>query len=353
MQLFPNIEKTLENFQKIYDDELNKTSCTSNGDVDNEKEPFTEFKFPNIFFVSNNSLILETKEKLYLINYEDFKIKILLNKTENKRIKIIYTYNENVTRIKKDFIRTYIFCIDIQKNLFFFYIEDEFFNQSKQKIILHKMSYAGNEIIDLEIFCLSHKTENLKYFLFVFLNKNSVLFLITEFCENDLGTILNSFNYDSEYQSDNNDMINNSTKMNLSYKNNLKIINLLEPTTNNLTKIGINGNLIKFQRKEFKLNSDFPINRIKLNETNDLIYLSFFDESYMYNIIFNNNITPKKLRDLFDFDSTNRLKFLNRISNFLGLVKALNLNKSEDTENISNDITNLDNPKNHQGIINS
>lgn len=250
LNVFEASEKTAEIFDKIskadfsevnfynknYSQKNTKNNFSHKNSIEKrgekEESTFNNYSLPSIHLVTNNSIILETKDKIYLINFEFSKITILLNKkTNNNEIKIIYTFDENVTlsSTHKSFTRTYVFCLDNHRKLHYFYLEDNYVNLKDKKIILHKMPYAGSEITDMAIVCMKHQSENGKYFFFLFLNKTSVKFFITDYYENDLGLILTSLNFKKEMKLENPNAVSSSNAI---YNKNINANNNFEDNYN-------------------------------------------------------------------------------------------------------------------------
>lgn len=154
-------------------------------------------KIVSIFIVNNNSILIESMQKIYLINFQNCKFTILYNKKNPLDLNIIYTFDENVRQDLKNSVRSYIFCKNEENDLLYFYLEDNYLNQKSEKIILHKIPSAGNGIIDMAIICFNQEEKEKenkdkgKYFLFIFLTKNNLKFFVTRKTNKDLGYIIN------------------------------------------------------------------------------------------------------------------------------------------------------------------
>ncbi len=151
-------------------------------------------------------------------------------------------------------MRSYVFCTDKNKKLNYFYLEDNYFNQKndKEKIILHKIPFAGDYIKNMAITCLTYKSfKDEKYFLFIFLNENKLKFFMTNFSERDLGSILN----------------------NLYHKNPNNFLNFEEFNKNFLKKKNINSNQ----------NPNLNINQSNINNENEDLNYSINSMENNYN----------------------------------------------------------------------
>jgi len=400
LNIFLENEKTQENFEK-----LSKADCSGinyylrsdftygsnhfthkNSYDKKENFTFSSNLFPSIYIVTNNSIILEIKERILLINFESSKITTLINKNNLNEIKIIYTYDENVTvsGIEKSFFRTYVFCIDRFRNLHYFYFEENFIHQKNQMIILHKMPFAGTNIIDMALICLSNKLDSGRYFYFIFLNKDSIKFFITDYHENDLGLILNNLNLKKEnkqplFSTSNNNNENstinysnvnktsnlnskrdsniiNENNSNYNYSNQIlktnnsnkteeklskesRVSNILRKSIGRFKKNAKRDNIIEFSKIEFSFESHAEIKRIFVNEENEFFYLSFLSDLNLYTLKFQSNISPKSLMEKFKFfnfikEPENMLVRISRIFGLQGNPVLAGLMKDSQIESI-------------------
>lgn len=339
LNIFNEKDKTEENF-----DLLMKLSLLSNnlwnaknpnfkisyfkkGSEEKREEANDCYKFPAIHLVTNNSIILETNDKIFLINFESSKITTLLNKSSRNDLKIIYTYDEYVTvsRIKKSFLRTYVFCLDKKKCLHYFYLEENDIALKDKKIILHKMPYAGNDILEMLIICMSLKSENGKYFFFVFLTRTKIRFFITDYYDNDLGFLLNLMNFkenerikkfyfnkdhsaavaaNNESGAISSDSQSSSTKK--KDRKFDKFSKILKSNTGRIEQLARRGSLVDFNKVEFQQNlenHENTIKRIYLNEENEFYYLSFLEDHAIYTIKFEKDLPPNKLKEKFKLNN--------------------------------------------------
>jgi hypothetical protein len=404
INIFEANEKTEENFDKISKGDFNgikfysknsflknnpNNSPTQKNSIkrkDKSETVFANYRFPSILLVTNNSVILETTEKIYLINFKFSKISILINKTIKNEIKIIYTYDENVTLSynQKTFTRSYVFCLDKLKRLHFFFLEDNYVNLKDKKIILHKMPYAGSDICDMAIIYMTNQSGGGNYFFFVFLNEKSIKFFVTDYYENNLGLILNSLNFkkqeiklDNPSSNSNKNSNNNENNMNINYYNNIN--NLNQNTSNlinsnnlnlkdNANKASIRENSdnlnkeggkslkdrvkkilsigkfklktkakpesgIDFSNIEIAFDQDADIKRIFVNEENDFVFVSFLTNFNLYTVKFESNISPWVLAEKFNFmllikGADNKKKF-HKLSRIFGMKKILTLDISK------------------------
>lgn len=393
LNIFEPTEKTSDNFLKMSKADFSGIKFYSKNNFfknnqnifsmknsikrkDNSETNFGNYRLPGIYLATNNSIILETKDKIFLLNFEYAKITVLLNKTIGNEIKIINTYDENLTlsTTQKTFIRTYIFCLDKLKKLHFFYLEDNYINLKDKKIILHKMPYAGNEIIDMAIIYMNNQAGLGNYFFFAFLNKHGIKFFITEYYENDLALILHSLNFKKGKEKNdnlnknisdnkniiniNNDKNNDLTKIyesenndkNNNYNENIasdKNLNEHRKTdlSNNINKeddkslknriksfLGRRTNKIKLNSKskdgidyknlEMVFDQEEEIKRIFANEENGFYFFSFLTDLNLYTVKFETNISPENLAEKFKFvnlvKGEDNIYVLNRISKIFG-----------------------------------
>ncbi len=373
--IFEESEKTLENFKKMTKGDytgikyfykfFDNTLTRNTTDKANELYSYN-YRYPIIHLVTNNSVIIETKDKMFLVNFEINKITILFNKINNSEIKIIYTYDEYVFlyKLQKKFIRTYIFCLDKRRKLHYFYLEDNYLNLKYQKIILHKITYAGDDVIDMCLKCLTHTSENGKFYFLIFLTKTNIKFFITDYYENDLGLILNSLDIKKEniykkleiegsydnlesYKEDlfkkrnsvfdlissklKNDKSANQNELTNSYLSNLSNDNSsLEKRLSSLNESILKSRRLNnlftsfdFKKIELYFNSEEEYFRIFLNEDNKTFSLSFLSFFNLLSIKLDCNISPNILEEKLNFSRFTRgpLHVIKKISTVLDFKK--------------------------------
>ena len=146
-------------------------------------------KLPKMYHASESFLILETREKIILIDFISEKQSILYTKTDSKLFNIIYTWDEKITKritntvfnnqinfIKT--IRTYVFGLSNNDELHYFIVESN--TITKYEIVLSKLGVFGDGVRDIKIITIDQPNYDCWCFMLFVLKESSLDILLSD-----------------------------------------------------------------------------------------------------------------------------------------------------------------------------